>query len=334
MQCNRFRPFAPRLALGTLLVTGLVSASFACTNGGDPASDNDAGSQPETAQPDAAQPEVGEPDAAQPEATEPDATEPDVTEPETAEPETTEPDAAQPETAEPEAPTDGGAPEPETNAPETNEPDAPADAGPVEIDSGPVVVEPQPQTFSLDSDNATLWVQVWRDPDAFGAGLAHDHVIRADSLSGSLTLNPADLTDCSVSVTVQVAGLQVDEPFMREKVGLTGAVGASDRSTIKGHMTAENQLNALSHPTITYVADACEESEGGLTAVGTLTLRGTSRPKRWPMTFTLDDGLLVADGEVEITHAEFGFQPYSAFLGAVRNREDMQIHFEIDATAD
>lgn len=326
MQVHRSR----RFVYGTLLVTGLLGISFACTTGGElgtedagPAASPE-GNQPETGTPEVAQPEAGEPEVGQPEAGEPEAGEPDAGEPETGQPDVGEPEAAEPET-------DGG--EPEASEPEASEPEAPVDAGPVEVDSGPAVIEPPPQSFSLNADNATMWVRVWRDPDAVGAGFAHDHVIRAGSLSGAVTLDPANWSDCSVSVTVQVAGLQVDEPFMREKVGLTGAVSASDRNTIKGHMTAENQLNALSHPTITYVANACEETEDGITAVGNLTLRGTSRPKRWPMTLTMTDGQLVAEGELELTHAEFGFQPYSAFLGAVRNREDMQIHFEVDATA-
>src|SRR5215813_13216960 len=62
-----------------------------------------------------------------------------------------------------------------------------------------------------------------------GARFAHDHVIRAAGFTGQIRTDPADPTTTVITVEVQTGALQVDEPPVRKKYGLTTVLSKSDR---------------------------------------------------------------------------------------------------------
>ena len=77
-------------------------------------------------------------------------------------------------------------------------------------------------TYFFDDAQSLLYVQVYKDPSAFGSGLAHDHVMRATNWAGEVTFNVDYIEDCDMSFSLPVNDLAVDEDAMRELVGYGG----------------------------------------------------------------------------------------------------------------
>ncbi|MFT4975520.1 MAG: polyisoprenoid-binding protein YceI [Myxococcota bacterium] len=169
--------------------------------------------------------------------------------------------------------------------------------------------------------SGTLYIQVFKDPDTLGAGLSHDHVMVAKGWSGSASYDAAAPGSCNISVTVPVSSLDVDPDYMRQAVGYDTMLTADQRADVKKNMLAATQLNAAAHPNITFQSTSCTA-----TAIsGNLTIRGTSRPVTLTAQIAEDGTSFSAKGQVGIRATQFGFEPYSALFGQLKNRDDMKL---------
>ncbi|MCB9763555.1 MAG: YceI family protein [Alphaproteobacteria bacterium] len=194
------------------------------------------------------------------------------------------------------------------------------------------VAPPAPRTWTLTADNTTLYVQVYKDTEALGAGLAHDHVVLATRLDGAVTWSPADQS-CNVEVKVPVAKLEPDLARMRAKVGLEGEMSDSTREDIRKNMLAADQLDASKHPFITFAASQCALAGDTLSVTGKLTVHGTAKTVTIPFKgFQADSPTLHGHARFEATHADFGMEPYSAMFGQIRNAQPLRFGLEVNAT--
>ncbi|MFM2245681.1 MAG: hypothetical protein RL071_1755, partial [Pseudomonadota bacterium] len=157
------------------------------------------------------------------------------------------------------------------------------------------------------------------------AGLSHDHAIASTQHSGTVRYDPANPAACAISVTVPVAGLDPDPDALRQKVGLPGVLEASARAEIKEHMLDAEQLNAKAFPTITFVSTSCAASGDQVKVAGTLTIRGKAQPVSLNMKVKADASSFSASGSLPIKATQFGFQPFSALLGALKNKDEMTL---------
>ena len=183
---------------------------------------------------------------------------------------------------------------------------------------------PAAVTYALSSGTA-LHVRVYKDPSTVAAGLSHDHAIASTQHSGTVTYDPANPAACAINLTVPVAGLDPDPDALRQKVGLPGVLDAGARSEIKEHMLDEGQLHAKAFPTISFVSTGCAPAGDKIKVSGTLTIRGKSQPVSLNMTVKADATAFSASGSLPIRATQFGFQPYSAMLGALKNKDEMTL---------
>jgi len=120
---------------------------------------------------------------------------------------------------------------------------------------------------------------------------------------------------------------------MRAEVGLDGTLTDSDRETVREHMLGEDQLAAESFATISFTSTACRgdvDGDGTLSVDGDLTIRDVTRPVTWSVTYRVgSDGRLFAQGNLTVSQTEFGITPYSAFFGAVRVADDVDLAFDL-----
>lgn len=191
------------------------------------------------------------------------------------------------------------------------------------------------RTFEVNAERSLVYVQVFKDPSATLASQSHDHVVRASVVSGTVTYNAEMPASCAVSLTVPVADLLNDEPTMRDLVGYSQNLSASDRATVGSHMRGADQLDEASFPTITFVSTACAGApgvSGNLDVTGTLTIHGVGRSVTTTLEILTDGAQLRARGTFRAKQTDHGFSPYSAFFGAVRNLDDMT--FTLDVLAE
>ena len=202
-------------------------------------------------------------------------------------------------------------------------------------DTGEIEETVQTVTYSYGASDSLLYIEVWKDESAWGSGWAHDHVIRASNWTGTVDYHIEDLGECTLRFSVPVDDLIVDESSMREYVGLDGEVSSSDRETVKEHMLGSDQLYSARYAEIDFQASSCTRGSGGALVVsGSLTIRGQTEQVSTDLDMKIRGGQLYLSGVLDIRATQFGFDPYEAYAGAVRNLDEMRISLDLVGTAE
>lgn len=202
---------------------------------------------------------------------------------------------------------------------------------------GDTTPEPEPTVnYKFDTDNSLIYVQVFKDGDAWLSGMAHNHVIRADGYTGEVNYNLDDLSECSISFELSVNQLQVDEPGMRDFVGYDEPLADDDRAEIRSNMLDTGQLNVASYGKISFESTSCSGDGGAVADLevnGALRVRGTNATISPDVSVTVYEGKLYAQTTFEVAHEAFGMTPYSFLGGAVRNNDPLRFTLDIVANA-
>lgn len=181
-------------------------------------------------------------------------------------------------------------------------------------------------TYNL---NGSLYIQVYKDPSTVAAALAHDHIIQAKGWTGTATIDLADLSTCSMDISVPVDKLVVDATPIREDLGYTTFPKDSEREDIKKEMLSAKQLDGATHKTISWKTTKCELDGERVNMTGDLTIRGKSKSVTLPMAVKQDEVSFHAKGAVAIKATDFGFDPYSAGFGALKNQNRMLLSVSV-----
>jgi polyisoprenoid-binding protein YceI len=181
------------------------------------------------------------------------------------------------------------------------------------------------KTYTLNAGSSELYAQVFKDASTIAAGLSHDHVVVANSWTGTATWDPANIGACKVSITVPVSGLKNDDPSWRTKVGFTSMLSDSQIEEVKGHMVGSGQLNAASYSTMTFTATACAAAGDKVNVTGNLGIHGVSKSVTLPMKITADASSFSASGVLSINQSDYGITPFSALGGALKNQDSVRI---------
>lgn len=191
--------------------------------------------------------------------------------------------------------------------------DAPAEAAPAEA------APAGPASYRLDSGKSAFRVRTYKGGVA--SGVAHNHAIAATQMSGSMTWDAA-AGACTIEVTVDVPSLRVDAEGDRKALGLEGTVDEDQRKEIKGNMLAPDQLNGGAHKSMSFKSTSCSDSK----VSGTLTIRGKSKTVSFTPKLDTTNGFKLSGG-FDFKHTDFGFEGYSAMLGAIRNEDRLTLRF-------
>ena len=188
-------------------------------------------------------------------------------------------------------------------------------------------------SFTIDPGQSALVVQLFKDGVA--ARLAHDHVVQARTFSGTIAYDPQKPDAASIEVKVEVASLLADEPATRRKFGLAaGDPSAKDRADIEAAMKSDGQLAAARFPSITFASTSiAKQPDGRLLVTGRLTIRGVTQEVKLPAQITMEGGLLRGRAQLTFKQSSFGYQPYSAALGAIKNKDEVVLHIDLAAKA-
>ncbi len=190
-----------------------------------------------------------------------------------------------------------------------------------------------PVTYRVDGNRGLVYVQVLKDSGTLASGLSHNHVIRAAGLTGTVVWDADDASACRVDLSLPVHALDVDPLWLRERVGYTGRLGEADRRSIRKNMLSRSQLDAETHPDVLFRSTGCSGSEGSFEVAGELTVRGVSSQVEALMRVDADGTSLSARGGFTARTTDFGITPYTALLGALKNRDELQFSLHIEGDA-
>ena len=187
-------------------------------------------------------------------------------------------------------------------------------------------------SFKVDPAQSSLVLQLFKDGVA--ARLGHDHVVHASEFSGTVAYDPRNPAASSIRVAVEVGSLIADDPGTRRKFGLAGEPSASDRAEIDKAMKAEGQLAAARFPSMTFTSSAiATRPDGRFLVTGRLTIRGVTNELTFPARMSVEGAQLRGSAQLKFKQSSFGYPPYSALLGAIKNKDEVILHIDLVAQA-
>lgn len=203
--------------------------------------------------------------------------------------------------------------------------------------------------YTLDAARSVFAVLTHKA--GIAAGLAHDHLIVAAAPTVALEFDRERPEATKFTFVVAVETLDVDAPAARaawkgrlHEIGIHSGelppVPDSDRRKVRAAMLGESQLDAAKFPEIRAEVLALERGSSGAAGGGSggyltlrLTIRGRTLERRVQATWAEKDGILEAETAAELHFRDFGIEPYSTMLGAIRNDDLLHLFVHVVAHA-
>jgi len=151
-----------------------------------------------------------------------------------------------------------------------------------------------------------------------GSTVGHDLTIELAAWSVQIDIPDSGPADARAMARIELESLAVRE-------GTGGALPLTDKDRDEIGKNARRTLDVGRYPTATFESSRVVTGEDRTTISGTLTLHGVAAP--------VDvDVREVAPGQYRaatvITQSAHGLKPYSAFLGALKVRDDVEVEVE------
>jgi len=184
-------------------------------------------------------------------------------------------------------------------------------------------------TYRLVPDKSRLVGRLFRDGVA--ARLAHDHVILARGVQGTIDLDPRRPARTKIRITVPARRLEPDPPGLRKRYGMA-PLEADDVAKIRRNMHAVSQLFVARHTTMEFASSSVEPlGKDRYRLRGTFTLRGVKREVSLVTRVRLEGDTLRGSGQLRFKQSAFGYAPYSAALGLIKVKDAALVDIYIEA---
>ena len=165
-------------------------------------------------------------------------------------------------------------------------------------------------THNIGPANGTLQVKTYRAGMAQKAG--HDLVIDVTSWSATVDVDG----DSTFSVE-----LNADPRSLRVRDGSGGAKALSEKDKADIHKNIDGKV--LKGQAITFRSTQVSSNGSGPASVtGEITMAGTTRPISFDVQIGADGQV---NGTVELTQSEWGIKPYTALMGALKVKDEVEV---------
>jgi hypothetical protein len=209
------------------------------------------------------------------------------------------------------------------------------------------LVSPLAAESRIDPERSVLAVLTHKA--GIAAALAHDHLVTAPIAALTLAVDPATPDAVSARLDVEVNRLEIDHHAARARwKGRLRELGAgperldpvaeNDRAKVRAAMLDDDQLDAARHPRL--AAELVALRRGGAPkpfdgfARLALTLHGKTVERDVPATWKVEGGGFSAEALGEFRFTEFGIEPYSGPLGAVKNQDRFHLYVALAGRVD
>lgn len=179
--------------------------------------------------------------------------------------------------------------------------------------------------------------------DGIGQSFAHNHLILTKAYESDLTLDEEDLLAGSFNVAFPVQSLVVDDPSEKATWWPLVAkyqilpepftdISDTNRASVRSSMLSAKQLDAARFPQISATAHEFRPNplfpaNSPFSHIGklTVTIRDKSVSKIFPLHMTFAGDVVTIESTVKFNFTDFGIEPFSAFLGAVKNQNGFDV---------
>jgi hypothetical protein len=208
-------------------------------------------------------------------------------------------------------------------------------------------VETGPMEYEVIAEESVLAIGTHKA--GFAAGFAHNHFVVASDYEAHLVFDVADPTRVSFGVVLPVQGLIVDDPVLKSQwyprlheLGVWGdsfrGMSEDDREEVRTNMLVEEQLYADSFPTIEVRSTTVERIEAvrgdsvfPYRVLLAATIRGVTLHRYAVARYVLEDELLLIEALATFYFTDFGIEPYSKFMGSVKNKNEFTFYVHLRA---
>ncbi|MCH9650569.1 MAG: YceI family protein [Deltaproteobacteria bacterium] len=201
----------------------------------------------------------------------------------------------------------------------------------------------------LEIDRASSVFAVVTHKAGAAARLAHDHLIVARGYSAELRYHPAHPMEASFVFEAPVTSLEIDSPQAQEtwfprlqELGILdqafGEMSDKNRAKVRSAMLGPSQLDAERFPTLSVQVRELRASADGDRAQTShqanvvFEIHGQEVEAPFPLRISTTETKVVFEAFGTLTLSDFGIKPYSALLGAVRNRDQVDVFLYLEAT--
>lgn len=178
----------------------------------------------------------------------------------------------------------------------------------------------KPGSHTLDPSSGSVVLRTGRQGMAQKVG--HDLVIDATRWNAEVNIDD-DPSKCEVQATVDIRGLEVRE-------GLGGAKPLSDKDKRDIKKNIGETLKANRFPEITFRSTTVESTgDTQLEVSGELSVAGTTRPVSFPLSVEEEGSSVRLRGTVPITQTNFGIKPFTAMMGALKVKDQVEVELDV-----
>jgi polyisoprenoid-binding protein YceI len=172
--------------------------------------------------------------------------------------------------------------------------------------------------LTFGPDNGRLLLRTGRD--GIGKSVGHDLIIEVTDWSGHVDIPEAGPGEAAIAARFDLGSLTVRE-------GHGGARTLTDKDRREIERNARVTLDLDNYPTVTFESAGAGVGAGDRMISGTLTLHGTAGQVDVQVHET---GPGRYRGSTVVTQSAYGIKPYSAFLGALKVRDTVEVEVEVD----
>jgi polyisoprenoid-binding protein YceI len=181
--------------------------------------------------------------------------------------------------------------------------------------------------WSIDSVRSRLVVNVL--PAGLLASALHAHHFQPEVWGGEIALDPDHPGSMRVDVRIAADSLRDHQPKL----------SAKDVAKVERQVRGAEILDAEKFPRILFEARELQgarlppggEGDFRATLVATRTLRGQTRPLRFPIQGRVTSDRLEAVATLGFKQSEFGIKPYTTALGTVSVRDEITVEISVVA---
>jgi polyisoprenoid-binding protein YceI len=188
----------------------------------------------------------------------------------------------------------------------------------------PLSIAAQEQNWVVTSSGSEVRIQVSRS-GVFGFA-AHNHVVVAPALSGTIRFDPQLIEQAVVELTFDATALTVTP---------TGEP-PDDVPKVQATMLSDKVLDVAKYPMIAFrsrriTVESRNVGQMRLRVAGDLTLHGVTRPIDGPVSLSLSADELTGTGALVIKQTAFDIKPVSVGLGTVKVKDEVTINYTFAA---
>jgi len=160
------------------------------------------------------------------------------------------------------------------------------------------------------------------------ARLGHNHVISTTQISGRVAWTD-EISQSYVELSVPVASFEIDRPDLRAEEGdeFPGEIPEQDIAGTRANMLGDKLLDAESYPKIRLFSRRVRGSLDALIVDAEVVIRDQPTAVSFPLSARWEGERLIASGEVSLKQTSLGLEPFSALLGALTVRDEIDLKF-------